>query len=156
MIGAPYGNRTRVSAVKGRCPGPLDEGRSVTTNTDTQSGRHIETFAPSSKQADRFTEAFRRDSPPSVGAGSPLPAVRHRDPRFLRRQWRTLLPQLDRMLIGRTHEGHIAVARWAIDRHAGFHQFLTERVDVVHLVGEVTEIACFAVIFAVPVVGQLD
>jgi hypothetical protein len=26
-IGAPYGNRTRVSAVKGRRPGPLDEGR---------------------------------------------------------------------------------------------------------------------------------
>ena len=25
--GAPYGNRTRVTAVKGRCPGPLDEGR---------------------------------------------------------------------------------------------------------------------------------
>ena len=25
--GAPYGNRTRVSAVKGRRPGPLDEGR---------------------------------------------------------------------------------------------------------------------------------
>src|SRR5689334_1264554 len=26
-FGAPYGNRTRVSAVKGRRPGPLDEGR---------------------------------------------------------------------------------------------------------------------------------
>jgi hypothetical protein len=28
--GAPYGNRTRVSAVKGRRPGPLDEGRFTT------------------------------------------------------------------------------------------------------------------------------
>src|SRR5215471_17839945 len=27
LIGAPYGTRTRVSAVKGRCPRPLDEGR---------------------------------------------------------------------------------------------------------------------------------
>ena len=27
FIGAPYGTRTRVTAVKGRCPGPLDEGR---------------------------------------------------------------------------------------------------------------------------------
>src|SRR2546430_282879 len=27
IIGAPYGTRTRVSAVKGRCPRPLDEGR---------------------------------------------------------------------------------------------------------------------------------
>src|SRR5215469_7899472 len=26
-LGAPYGTRTRVSAVKGRCPRPLDEGR---------------------------------------------------------------------------------------------------------------------------------
>lgn len=28
-IGVPYGSRTRVAAVKGRCPGPLDE-RDVT------------------------------------------------------------------------------------------------------------------------------
>jgi hypothetical protein len=27
LNGAPYGTRTRVTAVKGRCPGPLDEGR---------------------------------------------------------------------------------------------------------------------------------
>src|ERR1700722_10965725 len=27
LIGAPYGTRTRVTAVKGRCPRPLDEGR---------------------------------------------------------------------------------------------------------------------------------
>src|SRR5216684_5039101 len=27
VSGAPYGTRTRVSAVKGRCPRPLDEGR---------------------------------------------------------------------------------------------------------------------------------
>jgi site-specific DNA recombinase len=26
LIGVPYGIRTRVTAVKGRCPGPLDEG----------------------------------------------------------------------------------------------------------------------------------
>jgi hypothetical protein len=26
MGGVPYGTRTRVTAVKGRCPGPLDEG----------------------------------------------------------------------------------------------------------------------------------
>jgi hypothetical protein len=27
LAGAPYGIRTRVAAVKGRCPRPLDEGR---------------------------------------------------------------------------------------------------------------------------------
>jgi hypothetical protein len=26
IIGVPYGIRTRVTAVRGRCPGPLDEG----------------------------------------------------------------------------------------------------------------------------------
>ena len=26
MVGAPYGIRTRVAAVRGRCPRPLDEG----------------------------------------------------------------------------------------------------------------------------------
>jgi hypothetical protein len=26
IAGVPYGTRTRVTAVKGRCPGPLDEG----------------------------------------------------------------------------------------------------------------------------------
>ena len=29
FIGAPYGIRTRVTAVKGRCPRPLDEGRTA-------------------------------------------------------------------------------------------------------------------------------
>ena len=41
--GAPYGNRTRVSAVKGRRPGPLDEGR-------WERG-HIETFGRCGKKA---------------------------------------------------------------------------------------------------------
>ncbi len=33
IIGAPYGTRTRVTAVKGRCPGPLDEGRHARADT---------------------------------------------------------------------------------------------------------------------------
>ncbi len=45
FIGAPYGNRTRVSAVKGRCPGPLDEGR------DFQPGRRIDAFEGMGKQS---------------------------------------------------------------------------------------------------------
>jgi hypothetical protein len=42
--GAPYGNRTRVSAVKGRRPRPLDEGR-------LEARRHIEAFARCGKEA---------------------------------------------------------------------------------------------------------
>jgi hypothetical protein len=46
LCGAPYGNRTRVSAVKGRCPRPLDEGRNrLAAEKAAQSARHIETFA---------------------------------------------------------------------------------------------------------------
>src|SRR5262249_15135562 len=33
FIGAPYGVRTRVFAVKGRCPRPLDEGRKSAATT---------------------------------------------------------------------------------------------------------------------------
>ena len=44
IIGAPYGNRTRVSAVKGRRPGPLDEGRGPRANGAVGSARRIKRF----------------------------------------------------------------------------------------------------------------
>ena len=43
--GAPYGTRTRVTAVKGRCPRPLDEGRVL------KARRHIKRFAATGKKA---------------------------------------------------------------------------------------------------------
>ena len=46
--GAPYGNRTRVSAVKGRRPGPLDEGRDG-AEAD-QARRRIKGFGRTGKQ----------------------------------------------------------------------------------------------------------
>ena len=36
--GTPYGNRTRVSAVKGRRPRPLDEGRTAVADQRMQAG----------------------------------------------------------------------------------------------------------------------
>jgi hypothetical protein len=48
--GAPYGNRTRVSAVKGRRPRPLDEGRAATKRGSDGAG-DIKWFAAASKQA---------------------------------------------------------------------------------------------------------
>jgi hypothetical protein len=45
-IGAPYGTRTRVTAVKGRCPGPLDEGR-----IGGRGGAATYTFVAAPKQA---------------------------------------------------------------------------------------------------------
>src|SRR5262245_45689247 len=44
--GAPYGNRTRVSAVKGRRPGPLDEGR----EKGAGAAGHIKSFGQAGKQ----------------------------------------------------------------------------------------------------------
>lgn len=35
-VGVPYGNRTRVSAVKGQRPRPLDEGNAVAMLVDIQ------------------------------------------------------------------------------------------------------------------------
>ncbi len=65
---------------------------------------------------------------PGEGAGqgapatSPLPGIRHRGPRLLRRQRRALLQKLDRMLVGRAHERHHSVARRPVDGHSRLHQ----------------------------------
>src|SRR5215470_17775318 len=71
-IGAPYGNRTRVSAVKGRCPGPLDEGRS------SDAGRHIEAFGATGKQAWAGNRAGHQSFPrhDALTACAPLLEVR--------------------------------------------------------------------------------
>ena len=60
------------------------------------------------------------------------------------------------MQIRRAHERHHAVARRPVDGDAGLHEAVAERIDVVDLVGEMAEIARFAVVLAVPVIGQLD
>lgn len=49
-------------------------------------------------------------------------------------------------MVGRAHEGHGALARRAVDGDARVHEPLAERVDVVHLVGEVAEVARLAVV----------
>src|SRR5271167_1463849 len=53
LAGAPYGTRTRVTAVKGRCPGPLDEGRTMKAREKCANQRagHIKRFGASGKQA---------------------------------------------------------------------------------------------------------
>jgi hypothetical protein len=48
------------------------------------------------------------------------------------------------------------VARGAMDGDAGVHQLLTGLVDVLHVVGQVTEVAAAAELFRIPVVGQLE
>jgi hypothetical protein len=50
IIGAPYGNRTHVSAVKGRRPGPLDEGRGPRAYGAVERARHIKGFGGAGKQ----------------------------------------------------------------------------------------------------------
>src|ERR1700691_4264342 len=66
---------------------------------------------------------------------SPLPGIGHRGPGFLRRERRALLQKLDRMFVGRAHEGHVAVARRPVDGDAPVHQFLAKRIDVVDFIG---------------------
>src|SRR5690242_7656560 len=81
--------------------------------------------------------------PPTFIAGScsPLAGVRHRRPRLGRRFRVALLQELDRDAVGRTHERHVAVARWTVDGDAAFHQLLADGIDVVHVIGEMAEVA---------------
>src|SRR5579883_1795548 len=69
----------------------------------------------------------------------PLALARHRSPRLGLGQRLAALEQLDRLPVGRLHEGHPPVARRAEDRDALGPQLLAGRVDVVDLVGEVPE-----------------
>src|SRR5215470_6968655 len=87
---------------------------------------------------------------------SPLARILHRGPGLLRRQTGALLQQLDRVLVGRAHERHGAVARRAVDGDAGLLQPVAQRIDIIDLECEMTEVARLAVILAVPVVGELD
>lgn len=90
-----------------------------------------------------------RSSSPGAGVG-------HRLPGLARREGRALLQELDRDPVGRADERHVAVARRTVDRHAGVHQPLARRVDVLDLVGEVAEVAPAGELLRVPVVGELD
>src|SRR3546814_1699372 len=58
----------------------------------------------------------------------PASGVRHRGPGFGGREM-AVLQQLDRDAVGRTDKGHMAVARRAVDRHAGVHQVLAGGID---------------------------
>src|SRR5215211_9155406 len=60
------------------------------------------------------------------------------------------------MFVGRAYERHGAVARRAVDGDTRLHQLLAQGIDVIDLVGEMTEISRLPVIFCLPIVGQLD
>ena len=86
-------------------------------------------------------------------ARSPFSGIRHRFQGSLRRQRLAFLQQFDRMPVGGADEGHLAVARRPVDDDASLHQTLAKRIDIVDLIGEMTEIACFSVVLRIPVVG---
>src|SRR3546814_14382996 len=69
----------------------------------------------------------------------PASGVRHRGPGFGGREM-AVLHQLDRDAVGRTDKGHMAVARRAVDRHAGVHQVLAGGIDIVAAIGEIVAI----------------
>ena len=85
-----------------------------------------------------------------------MTGVRHRCPRLLRRQRRARLKQLDRDIVGRPDEGHVAVARRPVDRDAIVHQPPAGVVDILHPVGDVAEIAAFGISLLIPIMGELN
>src|SRR5690606_16615652 len=58
--------------------------------------------------------------------------------------------------VRRSDEGHVAIAGRAVYGDAVVHQLLAKRMDVVHFIGKVTEVAAARIIFGIPVVGQFD
>src|SRR5262245_58829384 len=88
--------------------------------------------------------------------GSPSARVRHRRPRLLRRECRTLLQQFDGYTVGRAHKRHVTISRRSVDRDAAIHQPLTGLINVVHAISDVAEIATTRILLRVPVVGQFD
>ncbi len=88
---------------------------------------------------------------------SPATCAGHRQPRLLRRQRVTFLKQLDGDLVRGAHKRHVSIARRAKNRHAARLQSLTQRVDVIHLVGEVAEVAAIRVGGClIPIVGKFN
>src|SRR6202795_1718866 len=184
VLGAPYGTRTRVTAVKGRCPGPLDEGRIGGRGggaTYTFVAARNQAFDPARASAHRAggRDAFGRPNLaghgfPDIGRSRapgrgrvtrpdrgrfprlPLPGIRHRLPGLRGGQRVALLQELDGLPVGRAHERHYAVARRAVDGDAGLHHAVAHGVDVVDLEGEMAEMAGVAVVLSVPVPGELE
>src|SRR4051812_6124954 len=104
-----------------------------------------------------FTPALPQSNPPTRGR-HPLPwtGVGHAGPGFGGRQCFAGLEYFDGDAIRRANEGHLAVARRAVDRHAVGDEGVAGVVDVVHLVGEMPEIAAAGVGLGIPIVGEFD
>ena len=66
------------------------------------------------------------------------------------------MQKFDRDAVRRADEGHVAVARRAIDGHAIVRQPPASLVDIVDLVSEMAEVSAAAVATLIPVVRELD
>src|SRR5215211_4780030 len=81
---------------------------------------------------------------------SPSPGILHRGPGLLGGLGLAPLQQLDGDPVRRAHEGHVAVARRAIDRHTGVHELPTGLVDVIDPIGEMPEVPSADIFVLVP------
>ena len=84
---------------------------------------------------------------------SPFSGIRHRLPGLARGQRLALLQQFNRMPVRGADEGHLPVARRPVDGDARLHQPFAERVDIVHLIGKMTEEARLPIVLGIPVIG---
>src|SRR5690349_8609332 len=103
----------------------------------------------------RGTPCAARCPPARSRARSPASGVGHGRPGLPWRKRTVFLQQLDGDVVGRAHEGHAAITRRAIDQHTVLLQSLASGVNVVHGVGQVTEVAAAAVTLGLPVVREL-
>src|SRR5262249_37770243 len=143
FIAAPWGIRTPVFAVKGRCPRPLDEGRKSAATTSC-SGLALKQVAGVYRASPAAASEWRL----------PLAGVRHRFPRLLRGLGCALLQELDGMLVGGAPKSHDAVARWPVDSEPRLPEPVAGCVGIIHLKSKMAKIAGFPIVFGVPVVSK--
>ena len=86
----------------------------------------------------------------------PAASVCHGYPRFPRCKRLAFLQELDRYSVRGADESHVTVAWGTMDGDAVLHERLARRVDVIHLEGEVAEIAPAPIVLRIPVVGELE
>src|ERR1700733_13864643 len=95
-------------------------------------------------------------SPSQVLPALPGTGVGHAGPGFGGGRRPADLQQFDGDAVRRADEGHAAVTRRAVDRHAAADEGIAGVVDVVHGIGEMPEIAAAGVRLGIPVVGEFN
>ena len=68
----------------------------------------------------------------------------------------TLLQQFDRNIVGRAEKRHVPIARRYVYSDTGIEHLLAKRINIIHLVGKMSELTPALVNLSIPVISQLE